>query len=209
MQEGEDYLFSEEELTVLTNRDFLKTKQIVTQKIQKLLLETETQLKPFVKQMAVPLLENILVNAGKISRGEKYENLPYQVLDYPRHFSKESIFTYRTMFWWGNFFSCTLHIQGSILGSYRNMLQKNLPRLLNDHVFFCINDNPWQHHFHRDNYLPLEEISQKDLCDLINNKPFIKLSTKLPLEQNRALPAFSLKTLKLFEGILNDSSFRS
>lgn len=207
--EEENITFSEQELTVLSNRDFLKTKQIVTQKIQKLLLETETQLKTFVKQIDVLLLENILVTAGKISRGEKYEDLPYQVLDYPRYFSKESIFTYRTMFWWGNFFSCTLHLQGSALGSYRNMLRKNLPSLKNDDVYFCINVNPWQYHFREDNYLSLKQISDKDLCDLINNKSFIKLSKKLPLEQHSTLPTFSLKTLKLFDAILNDTEFRS
>lgn len=208
-EDEEDDLFSKNELAVLADRKFLQTKQIVTQKIQKLLLETEAQLKPVVKQIEIPLLENILVTAGKISRGEKYESLPYQVLDYPRHFSKESIFTYRTMFWWGNFFSCTLHLQGSVLGCYRNMLQKNLTYLKNDDVYFCINDNPWQYHFREDNYISLKQISDKDLCEIINNKYFIKLSTKLPLEQNRSLPAFSLRTFKLFTDILNDIPFRS
>ena len=47
---------------------------------------------------------------GKISKGENYRHLPYVILDYPAFFDKENIFTVRTIFWWGNFFSVTLHL---------------------------------------------------------------------------------------------------
>jgi hypothetical protein len=49
---------------------------------------------------------------GKISRGENYQLLPYIILDYPSYFSRNNIFAVRTMFWWGNFFSITLHLSG-------------------------------------------------------------------------------------------------
>jgi len=49
---------------------------------------------------------------AKISRGENYEGLPYVMLDYPRCFGKEDVCAVRTFFWWGNFFSITLHLKG-------------------------------------------------------------------------------------------------
>ena len=62
---------------------------------------------------------------GKIFRGENYRQLPYLVLDYPKHFSKESVLAFRTMLWWGNFFSCTLHLQGKALDERRSSLIQN------------------------------------------------------------------------------------
>ncbi len=34
------------------------------------------------------------------------------MLDYPRAFGRDSIFACRTFFWWGRFFSLTLHLAG-------------------------------------------------------------------------------------------------
>ena len=56
----------------------------------------------------------IVQSTPKIAKGENYLQLPYVLLDYPRCFDKENIFAIRTMFWWGNFFSITLHLSGSI-----------------------------------------------------------------------------------------------
>src|SRR5690606_20944472 len=188
MRKGEkDSIFSEKDLFFLRDTDFLKTKKVITHKVEGLLLDTQKHLRPFVKTTSSELAENLLVRSGKISRGENYLDLPYQVLDYPRLFSKESIFTYRSMFWWGNFFSCTLHIQGAILNKFRNTLASSLSGADLPDSFFCINSSPWDYHYQPSNYIKLANIADEDLKRHIRDRDFVKISRKLPLEQHNLL----------------------
>ena len=84
--------------------------------------------------------------SGKISKGENYLGLPYAILDYPAIFKKENVFAIRTMFWWGNFFSITLHISGR-----KRMREINISKLVENlrekNFLFCINKKEWEHNF--------------------------------------------------------------
>ena len=202
-KKGKEVSFSKEELIILNDTSFLKTKIIVTEKVLNLLIETEKKLKAFVKEEKQNFPDNLLIRAGKISKGEKYLNLPYQVLDYPRFFSKESVFTYRTMFWWGNFFSCTLHLQGDALEYYRDALLQNLLHAPLADCYVCVNNTtPWEYHFESSNFVPLNQIPASKLNQILKNHPFIKISRKLPLEKSDDLPAFALDSFKLFYKML-------
>ena len=131
------------ELAVIKNTDFLLTKKTVLIKIQKRLAETRIVLNDelVLNDLPFPLKRDQL--KGKISKGENYRDLPWIVLDFPAFFSKENIFAYRTFFWWGNFFSSTLHLQGISLDYYRGLITQNISLLLNKGVFICVNQSPW------------------------------------------------------------------
>ena len=58
----------------------------------------------------------------KISRGEKYRGLPYVMLDHPRSFTPHDILAVRTLFWWGHFFSVTLHLRGRWLERFEPVI---------------------------------------------------------------------------------------
>lgn len=115
---------------------------------------------------------------AKISRGEQYLGLPYVVLDYPRLFSKEDIFACRTFFWWGRFFSTTLHLAGASLEPYREVLEKLRQQLAADGWYVCVQDDPWQHHFGPDNYQPVAVISAEQWKGLVRNRSFVKLAMR-------------------------------
>lgn len=115
---------------------------------------------------------------AKISRGEQYQGLPYVVLDYPRLFSKEDIFACRTFFWWGRFFSTTLHLAGESLEPYRAVLATLQPQLAAGEWFVCVQDDPWQHHFEPEYYQPVAVISAEQWEELVQNKSFVKLAKR-------------------------------
>lgn len=194
-------VFSAEELNLMQDENLLRTKQAIIKKMHQLLAQTEHQLRPAVIATSKALPEYILTQTGKISRGENYHDLPYLVLDFPRHFTQEAIFAYRTMFWWGNFLSCTLHLQGKALEKFRNNLLSNLPTLKED-IFFCIAPTPWEYHYESDNYVVMNEIPVQKLEQLIATKDFIKISRKLPLEQYDQLADFSVNTFAIFSEAL-------
>jgi hypothetical protein len=114
----------------------------------------------------------------KISKGEKYIDLPYVILDYPGLFSKEGVFAIRSFFWWGNFFSITLHISGKYLDQYEQKILEAINAGALDDWFINNNGNQWQHHFELDNYTPVSRNQNK-----FQDYNFIKLAKKIPLHK--------------------------
>src|SRR5205085_6167099 len=132
-------------------------KHNATQKILELFGDLERTLK--AEDLLHELhFDNLEKTTGKIFRGENYRKLPYVVLDYPKLFSADNVLAFRTMFWWGNEFSFTLHLQGRALDKFRAAIEKNIHTLQHKQFYFCVNDSPWQYSFTADNYLPLDEL---------------------------------------------------
>lgn len=175
---------SAKEMELVTNADLILTKNGIIQKAKQLLESLQTEQQTIVQSYKKDLPAAIISSTPKISKGENYKGLPYLVLDYPRLFEKENTCVIRTLFWWGNFFSVTLHLSGTyktkaveqrIIDSFGELSKKNL--------FISVNDNEWEHHFEKENYLPLNELSKNEFTRRITNQHFLKLSQKIPLKQ--------------------------
>ena len=182
---------SASELNIVHNKQFFKVKASATKKIELLIADVRDDIKNLIETNKLNFPKEVDAAMGKIFRGENYLGLPYLVLDYPKHFSKESVFAFRTMFWWGNFFSCTLHLQGSALEQYRSHLIRTIQNLKKKKTYICINDNPWQYHYKKNNYVLIDTLSPKELKELIEKKDFIKLSVKISIKNYKQLPEFS------------------
>lgn len=103
------------------------------------------------------------------------------------------------MFWWGNFFSFTLLLQGKSFDRYKTAITKNINTLRRQSVYICINESQWHHHFEDDNYILLDKMKQLNIASL----PFFKISRKLELKNINELEKFGRETYDLFLGILN------
>ena len=139
------------EMEVMSNRAFLLTKATVLDKTNILLQQTLDKLTKVVDSGSAEFWPGINQQLSKISRGENYRLLPYQVLDYPAYFDQTNICAFRTMFYWGNFFSSTLHLQGECLDVFREKLIANFKQLLNRDLYIAIGESPWQYHYGQDN----------------------------------------------------------
>jgi hypothetical protein len=115
----------------------------------------------------------------KIARGENYLGLPWVMLDYPRIFGKEDTLATRVFFWWGNFFSITLHLKGSYLQQHKQSILEQLPLLEKYGFHVCISNDEWRHEFTEDNYVPVQEAMLKEIL----NTGFCKLSVRISLEE--------------------------
>lgn len=197
--------FSDKELELLQNRDFLLSKRFVTQKLQNLLGQLSLAIKatPTHQQFAFPQEMDYLT--GKISKGENYQGLPYLVLDFPRLFQKEDIFTFRSMIWWGYEFSFTLHLGGCYQQKYATKLLATLANMTEKEIFVGVNETPWQYYFDTDNYLPLSQIKYEQLEQHIKQKSFSKISRKCALSDWQHAIEYGTTTYELFFGMLGDS----
>lgn len=195
-----DPYFTEKEMIFLHDQEFLLSKADIIRKIEELLGEVEQELAPCIKEYSFP--ERILVNSGKISKGDNYRGLPYNVLDFPRRFGKEGTFSFRTMFWWGNFFSATLHLSGQYFETRRNMLIGNVDKLISCDPFICVNSHPWEYHYGKDNYVKASKLGQDQLLLLLASMPFIKISYRWDLEEYKQLPKLVLTVFKNTLGLI-------
>lgn len=191
-------MFSEKELALIQDKEFLLQKIKITKKVRSLLLDTRVVLSKSLKKSSVHFPNHKDFLKGKISKGENYLGLPYQVLDYPAVFKSKNIFAFRTMFWWGNFFSVTLHLQGTSLDFYRRTLIENIHILENQEIYIAVGKDPWQYHYGKDNYEPL----QLHHREYMKKCTFLKLSKKLDLNRSDELPAFATDFYRLMERCL-------
>ncbi len=188
------FTLSAEELQLAGDQSFFLQKKIITQKIIAVLHELNQEIEVIKSANAASLPRDVLKISGKISKGENYLGLPYIVSDNPRVFSKQDIFAYRSMFWWGNYFSFTLHLSGKFLDDYAQNFLARLNRLKNKEYLICIHSEQWIHHLEKENYQPLDGFTKKQLTTLLNENKFLKLSRKLSLKQFKNTVNFGAET---------------
>ena len=170
-------LLSAGELAMASNKNIILTKQAVTDKAFSLFASVV----PVITTAFTPaLLQHTTLAASipKIYKGENYNGFPYVMMDYPAAFHKADIFAVRTMFWWGNFISITLHLSGKYKIFWGdNILEKLKTR---NEFFVAVNNDEWQHHFEENNYIKYSTFSDAQKESVAKNH-FLKVSLKYEL----------------------------
>ena len=176
------------ELELVNNTQWIFTKQIIIKKVQHLLGDLHDYYRKVVEEEKDILPGIFQRPGGKITKGENYQGLPYLILDYPAYFGKENIFAVRTMFWWGNFFSISLHVSGKYFSCRENMWQL-LDALKEKNFWVCVNEDEWEHHFQPHNYCVIHEMTEYQISNL-GKKDFLKFGKKIELTTWDLIPFF-------------------
>ena len=106
------------------------------------------------------------------------------------------------MFWWGNFFSITLHLQGEDLDNLRGVMVEKENNLREKDIWFCCNSTPWEYRYKEDNYTMIDSLDPDELKSQFRKKEFIKLSRKIDLTDYGTLEAFCLESLALYLNVI-------
>ena len=173
---------SAKEMEMIKNADWILTKNGIIRKTIMLLENVQEKQQLFLSKEGSHLPTEAVEGSPKISKGENYKGLPYLVLDYPRVFEKKNSFAIRTLFWWGNFFSITLHLSGRYKKRYEKKLAASFSELKKSGFRLCTNKEEWEHHFEKTNYISLEKLGLNDYKKNIAENSFIKLAKKYPLQ---------------------------
>jgi hypothetical protein len=174
---------SSEELSLVQNAGWLLTKNTIIEKVYALFGDVAHQLRNTLEAGEGILPAEVLVPSPKISKGENYKGLPWVMLDYPRFFNREDVFAVRTMFWWGHFFSVTLHLKGKYKKQYQQNLLNNFSFLAAKQFYICVSAEEWRHEFEEDNYKLLTQVNLSAIEEILLANNFCKLSAKISLPQ--------------------------
>lgn len=167
---------SPEELALITDSSWILTKNAAMAKVVAFFAGLSEEMKLLWPHPTTP----------KISKGENYNGLPYVVLDYPRLFGREDVLAVRTLFWWGHYFSVTLHLKGQYQESSLPVIRRNAAQLSALGFSVAVSREEWRHEHAPDNYQPIEDFSSSDFDDLLAVHPFLKLSAICPLDTEDA-----------------------
>jgi hypothetical protein len=170
---------SSAEIELMQNAEVILTKNRVLEKVKVLLEEVQERQIDFVRKNN--FTSEIFKVPPKISRGENYLGLPYLILDYPRQSSENNFFFIRTMFWWGNFFSCTLHLANNSKEIFRERIQQSYLSLRN--YYIGVNDDQWAHHLEETNYNKIAIMEKEKFEKSCENFDHIKIAGKLSLAE--------------------------
>ena len=192
---------TDEELEILKDNHFLKVKNELSSKVIMHLSEIERALHSEIEKTNFNYPDETFIKAGKISKGEQYQGLPYFILDYPRLFKQNEVFSFRTMLWWGNHFSCTLHLSGPLLQNNKEKICVQLARMKD--IYFCVNDTPWEYHYKKSNYLNINQLTKDEILNQIEENGFIKLSNYISLDLWNEYKSFTLTTFARFLRCVN------
>lgn len=166
---------SDFEQSIIADKDFLLTKRNIMQKVT----DFFSRLSMVYQHKFIQLGLAEEPGAPKISKGENYKGLPYVMLDFPRIFRRNEIFAIRTFFWWGNFFSITLHVSGSFKAKYFNEIVHYFTARNCEGWYINVTNDEWEHEVDSNYY----EIINADLLDRSRELTFVKIVKKIPLPE--------------------------
>lgn len=186
MSQASKLLLSDEERALASDARWINCKTSLTRKIVDFFASLARDWEPLIqesRQRGVSLPSA----SPRVYKGENYLGLPYVNMDYPATFSKEGILAVRTLFWWGNCFSITLHVSGQHLAQLDLSRVREAANGAYD-WYFCHNEAEWAHHFEADNYKRLSLLSDQEWVEQVRQRSFIKLARRFPLNEMDTLP---------------------
>lgn len=189
--------FTAKELKAMHETELFLLKYMVIDKVVVGFSHLSKEMGQMIQQHHLPA--EIAKARVRIFRGDNYKFLPYAVMDYPALYTKENSFAYRTMFWWGNFFSFTLYLHGTYFDLYRSNLPEGIHHLKGHDFYFCVNQTPWQYYYEKDNYVGLDEIlKHKNAAEkYLAGRDFVKLSRYIKISEWKKVNHTCLETFEL------------
>ncbi len=149
-----------------------KTEQLLNDLNQALISELATDCRKFP--------EGIDMIKGQVVRGENHKGFPFISLDMPQFFTKQEMFTFRTLFWWGHCLVFSLIVKGDKLSQYLDTLlqYQHEPTWQQTHI--AITPTPWEWDLSTENYIALPTHDANHLHKQIKQIQYIKLCRFYP-----------------------------
>ena len=188
---------SELESTLISNPEWILVKNQILQKVTRLFAELAELYLSNPTNSNLP--EEIISIPPKISKGDQYKGLPYLVLDFPRFFDKKHVFAIRTFFWWGNYFSATIHLKGRYRELYAEKILNMMSGNQKTEWMINISEEEWIHDLaETEHWIKFSAFDR----DKVKNSDLFKISASTPILQWDEAGSFLSEIHALYMGAI-------
>ncbi len=179
-------IFTANDLALMRDADLMARKEAVIGKVKTVLSAVKEALRSEVKDPSAYLApDGTDFSQGQLAHGDQFHGLPWVYLDFPKYFSREAMFTFRSFFWWGHGFLFAWFLAGPLLDRYKAALLSGYDRLAdtsNGVLRLSLARDPWEWR-QADGYaLDLARTNRHAVEAALATRPFLKLTENLGLE---------------------------
>ena len=163
------------EVKLLNTVDIFLHKPAIMKKAEANLTALKQEVIKTLSQEPHPCPPESDIVKGQIVRGENHKGFPFISLDMPQMFSKNQMFTYRTLFWWGHdlIFSLILKQENQAPLIEKLIQLKEHPEW--EDIQLAISPTPWEWENGMKNFIPIFGTSETKIRDTINSVKYIKI----------------------------------
>lgn len=195
--------FTPDELALLSDQDFFRKKAEISVKIKQVLEHLHDRLKAEIGYHHLLAPEGFDPQASQFVKGEHLENFPYQYVDFPRFYTRENKFAFRSLIWWGHHMVFALIVEGPLVKQYRRNLFNRYPEVADHHLCLCLSPSLWEWKMGPGLTLPITHGRRSEIAATLDHRTFFKIARFLPMDD----PAVKTGTivdegLKTFQAIL-------
>ena len=172
--------FTPQEIDRLTDTNFFVDKATISMKIRQHLEQLHETYQRELTQHHLIVPDQFPPDAFQLVKGEHLENFPYQYLDYPRFYTREIKFAFRTLFWWGHHIIFALILEGGHIRRYKENLINRFSEIADREVCLCLDKSLWEWKKGPGYTLELTRERKPEVAAVLANRPFFKLALFIP-----------------------------
>lgn len=198
--------FTEAERSLIQDTHFFQTKTVITRKVKQLLEQLHLSLREALADGSFLAPEGVDLQVGQFVKGEHLHDFPYQYLDFPKFFSQEEKFTFRSLFWWGHHFVFALILEGPHLEQYKQNLLNAYDRLADQNLYILMAPTLWEWEKRPELLLEIRKDNRRTVEAALATRPFLKIHRYIrfesPLFEKGGLAEEGVATFRLMKAIM-------
>ena len=167
--------FSPEELSVIQDTRFFHIKATVTPKIKNILHRLRDLYQEELSRANLLIPNGVDTQSGQFVKGEHLLDFPYLYLDFPKLFTQQEKFSFRTLFWWGHYWVFAWILEGRYIENYKKNIIDGYERLSDQGLCLLMTDTPWEWRKGNDFVLEIRKDNRKKVADSLETRPFLKI----------------------------------
>ena len=177
-----DYSFTDQELAVLADQDFFRKKAAISIKIKHVLEQLHLRLEAAIASQTLLAPEGFDPQARQFVKGEHLEDFPYQYVDFPRFYTREEKFAFRSLVWWGHHMIFALIVEGPLVKRYRRNLFNRFSEVADRDLYLCLSPSLWEWKTGPGFTLAITQHHRSAIAAALDHRTFFKIAHFIPID---------------------------
>lgn len=174
-----------EEAALIADDQFFHAKAQIMHKIRGMLEAVHAGLQDEVATATLLTPAGFEPDKCQFVKGEHLEAFPYQYLDYPKHFSGDETFTFRSLFWWGHHVVFALILEGTLLRPYKKNVVDRFHMIAGRDLTLSLAPTPWEWKCGEGYTLPITHDRKAQIAAVLGERSFFKVARFIPVNDPR------------------------